>query len=128
MKKSFTKIIASYLAFAMFIFGIVPKLEASFIASEPIMLSLDRSADLQTIQKALEQKIVRDRLEVLGFSDNEIQQRLGQLSDEQIHYLAQNIDQLNTGGDGLGIVIAVLVIAILVIILIKLTNREIVIK
>jgi len=123
------KIIASYLAFAMFIFGIVPKLEGGFVPSETIILNgFERSADLQTIQKALEQKIVRDRLEVLGFSEDEIRQRLEQLTDEQIHSLAQDIDRLDVGGDGLGIIVALLVIVILVIILIKLTNREIIIS
>ena len=129
MKKSFIKIIASYLAVAMFVIGMVPKVHAGFVPSGVLMLdSFDRTADLHIIQEALEQKIVQERLAVLGFSSDEIQQRLAQLTDEQLHSLAQNIDQLNVGGNGLGIVIALLVIAILVVLLIKLTGHNVVVR
>lgn len=101
MKNSFMKIIASYLAIAMFVIGIVPRVYAGFLPSEALVLNgFDRAADLRIIQKALEQKIVQNRLAVLGFSQEEIQQRLPQLTDEQIHSLAQNIDQLNVGRGG----------------------------
>lgn len=50
------------------------------------------------------------------------------MDDQQIHMLAQASQKVLAGGDGLGVVIAVLVIAILVVILLKLLNKEIIIR
>jgi len=121
--------IASYLAFAMFILGIVPGVDAGFIPSNIITHpQIDRTADLQKIQKVLETKMLTERLEDLGFTKDEIQKRLSQLNDEQIHNLALNLDQLKVGGDGLGILAALLVIALLVVALIYLTKHKVIIK
>jgi hypothetical protein len=73
-------------------------------------------------------KMVRERLKDLGFTQEEIQGRLNELNDQQLHQLAMKMDDLKVGGDGLGIVIAILVIIILVIIIIQLTGHRIVIK
>ena len=67
--------------------------------------------------------MVSERLRQLGFTQEEIQARLGQLSDQQIHQLALNLDEVKVGGDGLGVVIAVLVIAILVVLFVFLLKR-----
>jgi Family of unknown function (DUF6627) len=99
MRIPLMKYIASYLAFAMFILGIVPRVDAGFVPSEIITHpQIDRTVDLQKIQKVLETKMVRERLENLGFTEDEIQRRLSQLSDEQIHNLALKLDQLRVGG------------------------------
>jgi len=129
MRIPLMKYIASYLVFAMFIIGIVPRIDAGFVPSEIIMHpQIDRTADLQKIQKVLETKMVRERLENLGFTEEEIQKRLSQLSDGQIHNLALNLDQLKVGGDALGVIVALLVIALLVVALIYLTKHRVVVK
>jgi len=129
MRIPLMKYIACYLVFAMFMISIVPRVGAGFIPSEIIAPpQLDRTADLQKIQKVLETKMVRERLENLGFTESEIQKRLNQLSDEQIHNLALNIDQLKVGGNGLGVVIVILVIAILVVLLLQLTGHKVIVK
>jgi len=74
-------------------------------------------------------KKVGERLKELGLSPDEIQARLSQLSDPQIHQLAMQINKLKVGADdGLGIVIGLLVIAILVVILVLLLGHRGVIK
>jgi hypothetical protein len=61
MRIPLMKYIASYLAFAMFILGIVPRVDAGFVPSEIITHpQIDRTADLQKIQKVLETKMVRE--------------------------------------------------------------------
>lgn len=94
---------------------------ASFEADSP------RQQELQKIQSLLESKLIAQRLSDLGFTVKEIQERLAQLSDDQIHQIAQHLDSLQTGGDALGIVIAILVIAILVVILLQLTGHKIIV-
>jgi chorismate synthase len=129
MRIPLMKYIASYLAIAMFILGIVPRVDAGFVPSDIITHSqIDRTEDLQRIQKVLETKMVKERLENLGFTKDEIQKRLRQLNDEQIHNLALNLDQLKVGGDGLGVIVALLVIALLVVVLIYLTKHRVIIK
>jgi hypothetical protein len=74
-------------------------------------------------------KLVRERLKELGLSADEIQARLSQFSDPQIHQLALQLDELKVAGDDfLGIIILLLVIAILVVLLIQLTGHKIIIK
>jgi len=130
MKIPFRKWITWYLVVAMFVIGITPRVYAGFSPSEVIGLSpADRSSDLQKIQKFLEMKMVGERLKDFGFTPDEIQSRLNQLSDPQVHQLAMQIDNLKVGGnDALGILVALLVIAILVVILVWLLGHRIVIK
>jgi len=79
---------------------------------------------MATIQKALEQKLVRERLKDLGYTDDEIKARLDQLSDAEVHSLATQLDSLAPGGE-LGLVIAILVIIILVIVILMLTGHRV---
>ncbi len=129
MKIPFMKQIAWYLVVAMFIIGIAPRVDAGLAPSEAIALAqVDRQADLGKIQKVLETKMIRDRLEQYGLTQDEINSRLSQLSDQQMHDFALQLDNLEVGGDGLGIVIALLVIAILVVILLYLTGHRVEVK
>ncbi|MDI6801334.1 MAG: PA2779 family protein [Thermodesulfovibrionales bacterium] len=126
MRVPFMREVAWYLVFAMFIIGIAPKVEAGFVASEAIALSqVDRAADIENIQKTIETKMIKERLEQLGFTQDEINSRLSQLTDQQIHQIALQLDELKVGGDGLDIIIALLVIAILVIVVLQLTGHKV---
>jgi len=130
MKIPYRKWIIWYLVMAMFVIGITPRVYAGFSPSEVMGLSpAERFSDLQKIQEFLEMKMVRERLKEFGLTQDEIQNRLRQLSDPQIHQLALKMDDLRVGADdGLGIIIALLVIAILVIVIIMLTGHRVVIK
>jgi len=123
------KWITWYLVMAMFVIGITPRVYAGFSPSEIIALSpAERSADVQKIQKFLEMKMVRERLKEFGLTPDEIQARLSQLSDPQIHQLAVKLDDLKLGGDGLGIIIFLLVVVILVIVILQVTGHRVVVK
>jgi hypothetical protein len=124
------KWITWYLVMAMFVIGITPRVYAGFSPSEVIGLSqVDRSSDLRKIQKFLEMKMVRERLEEFGLTPDEIQTRLNQFNDQQIHQLALRLDDLKMGADdGLGIVIFLLLVVILVIVIIQLTGHKVIVK
>lgn len=130
MRIPFMKHITWYLAIAMFIIGIAPKVEAGFSPSEVIALTqADRTADLAKIQKVLEVKAVGERLSQFGLTQNEIKDRLSRLSDQQIHQFALQLDDLKVGrGGALGAIIAVLVIVILVIVILKLTGHRVIVS
>ncbi|MCK9273997.1 MAG: PA2779 family protein [Syntrophales bacterium] len=84
--------------------------------------------ELETIQRALENKIVQEKLSAYGLTREEVDAKLKTLTDQQRHLLAQASEKVLAGGDGLGAVIAILVIVLLVIVIMKLLNKEIVIK
>jgi len=98
---------------------LVPALPAAAESSS----DSDRMADLQKIQSVLESKVVRQRLEGFGLSQEEINARLAALSDDQLHQFATDVDTIIPAGDGHGIVVVLLVIAILAVILVYLFNH-----
>ena len=130
MRKAMKPYVVWYLVAAMVVIGMTPRAYAGFSPSEAIGLApAERSADLQKIQKFLEMKKVGERLKSYGFTPQEIQTRMHDLNDQQIHQLALKIDDWQIGGDsGLGFVIAVLLVIILVIVILQLSGHRIVVK
>jgi hypothetical protein len=124
------KLISWYLVVAMFVLGVTPKLYAGFSPSEAVsLLSVDRSSDLEKIRKVLEVKMVRERLNDLGFTSVEIENKLGQLNDQQIHQLALGLDELKVGGSGWGWVVVILVLVALgVIVYFYVTGHRVIIE
>lgn len=129
MKRKLTNWVTWYLVTVMFLFGIAPKVEAGFSPSEVIGQSqMNRSADVEKIRKFLETKMIRERLHAFGLSQEEIQTRLNQLTDDQIHQVALKLDELKVAGDGGEAVIIVLLILILVALIIYVTGHKIIVK
>ena len=124
------KWITCYLVLAMIVVGMVPPAGASFLSSEAIKTAgiSDRASDLHRIQTSLETKLVRQRLADLGFTPEEIRARIAQLSDQQIHQVAQKLDEVRVGQDGFGIFIGLLVIAGLIWLIYYLLTHEVLIK
>jgi hypothetical protein len=89
---------------------------------------MDRASDLEKIRKILEVKLIRERLKDLGFSPEEIQTKLTQLGDEQVHQLALKLDELNVGGDGAEAVIIILFLLILTVLIIYLLGYRVAVK
>ena len=79
-----------------------------------------RAQDVEKVQKILETKVVKQRLEDLGLSAEEAQNRLNRLSDAQLHLLASQIDQLFPGGidSVLGTILTVLLIILVAVIIV----------
>jgi len=125
-------VVMLYLSVALVVIGVVSALPSAswawFVPSQAASPSIDRMADLTRLKTILEQKIVAQRLADFGFTKHEIESRLAQLSDTQIHQTVQQIESIQPGGDsGLGVIISLLIIAILVVILLQLTGHRVVI-
>ena len=128
LRVPFMEHVAWYLVVAMVIISIAPRVEAGFAPSEIIDLKPeDRTADIEKIQNVLETKAVSERLSQFGLNQDEIAERLSQLSDEQIHQLALQLDDLRVGQDAAGVIIAVLVIIILIIVILQLTGHKVIV-
>ncbi len=107
------RIFVSYLTVAFSILSFASSAPAMFIPS-PYQGSgtSHRDADLQKIQKLLESKLIQHKLSQLGLTGEEIEGRLHQLDDEQIHQIASQINAVEPGGNGEVVVIIVLVVLI----------------
>jgi len=128
MKRKLTNGVLWYMIAAIFILGMTPKVEAGFSPSEVIGQSqMNRSTDLEKIRKFLETKMVRERLYAFGLSHEEIQARLNQLTDDQIHQVVLKLDELKVAGDG-EVIIILLLILIIVGLIFYLTGHRIIIK
>jgi hypothetical protein len=123
------KALACYLVMAIFLIGMVPRLDAAFSPSDLLTVGPSvRAGDIEKIRTVLENKLVRQRLQDLGYSVDEITGRLAQLSDQEVHKIAQKLDDLKVGGDGLGIIIAILVIVVLVLLILQLTGHRVFVR
>jgi hypothetical protein len=98
------------------------------ISSPELQESGTRAGDIDKIQLALENEIVQAKLSAYGLTQEEIQSKLQEMTDNQVSLLAQASDDVLAGGDGVGLVIAILVVVLLVIVIIKLMNKSIVIR
>ena len=130
MKKTFMKHITWYLVVAMFIIGITPRVYAGFSASEVVGFSpIDRASDLGKIQNAIETKMIGERLKQIGLTPDEIQKKLTQLGDQQIHQLALQLDELKVGGDaGWTVLAIIIVLAAIAVLVIYLSGHEVVVQ
>jgi hypothetical protein len=93
------------------------------LMTAPAAKNDSRAQDLKTIQTTLESKMVRQRLSEFKLTPEQINQRMSQLSDAQIHQLAMQIRAINPGGDAVGFLIGVGVLVVIVLFIIWLVKR-----
>lgn len=123
--ESLKKSLAASLA-VLFLFSItiVPDTHAMLAPAQTAPATLtdgsSRGENMEKVQAFLQTKIVRQRLADLGMSEEEINTRLGRLSDEEMQQVAMHIQQQAPAGDG---VVFVLVVVILVLLVIYLAKR-----
>lgn len=91
-------------------------------------ISSTRDADMLIAQRALEHKVVAQKLKDYGMNPAEAQLKLASMSDQDLHSLASATNGLPSGGDATGALIGVLVVVILVIVILKLTRHDVVIR
>lgn len=90
--------------------------------------SLERAADLASIQAAIESRIVQQKLIDYGLSPADVMARMDKLSDEQLHVLASHTNSLQAGSDGVDLFFGLIVVALLVIVLVFLVQGRIEIR
>ena len=83
-----------------------------------------REINEKKVRRALENKIVAERLKSHGLTTDEVSDKLATMTDEQVHQIASLSDRIPAGGDGAtGVIIAILVIVALVLLIIFLWKR-----
>jgi hypothetical protein len=85
------------------------------------MLDMSRSQEARvTLKQFMVRQNVRSAIVSQGVDPLEADARVNSLSDAEVIQLADQIDQLPAGGDGLGLLVTVLVIVILVLVIMRL--------
>ncbi|MDR1656186.1 MAG: PA2779 family protein [Deltaproteobacteria bacterium] len=89
-----------------------------------------READLESIRANLENKKVAETLTALGYSREEVDQRLALLDEAEIRSLAGELDQtMIPAGDGTaGVIIAVVVVFLVVLGVLSLMGKSVVVS
>ncbi len=88
-----------------------------------------RTADLEKVQALLEKKIVVQKLADYGVSPGDAMAKVRAMSDGELHRLASLADRAAEGADdALGFLIGVAILVILVIVILKLVNKEVVVR
>lgn len=103
----------------------VSPLQAEMISSQEMEANNSAEAELteniETIDNALDKKVVQNRLEELGYTAEEIRTRLERLSGQQAEQLAERVETLDTGGDlaaGNSTLLGILLIVLIVILIV----------
>jgi len=104
-----------------FLIGVMPAVSTG--ATLPSQAEDSRSLYVGRIQAALAQEELAGRLADLGLSSQEISQRLDRIPTAELAVLAAQADQVNAGGNGTAILIAIGVIAFIWI-LIRYTDLD----
>jgi predicted PurR-regulated permease PerM len=128
MKEPLVRRIAVTLVVVMGLVSLVPRVEASFIPSDQSVQSsslISRQENMATIQKVLEQKLIKERLKDLGYADDEIKARIDQLSDTELHSLATQLDALVPAGDGFEAAVIILLVLVLVVLVLLVMGKRI---
>jgi hypothetical protein len=81
-------------------------------AGQQLTVSVEK--DMATVQTALENKLIQQRLRDMGMSEQEAQKRLARLSPDQVHQVAMQIDQQTAAGDATGVIIVAIAVVLFV--------------
>jgi len=102
---------------------------AGVIASHGTDGMVARDVDVTKIQSFLEQKVVLQKLSDYGVSADKAMEKVRAMSNREVHRLASLTDRIAEGTDsGLGIVIGLAVLVLLVVLILKLMNKEVVVR
>ncbi len=112
--------IAAVLIVAIGLHSMSPLSYGNIVSSAPVATEDARASDLATIQQFLEQKVVQHRLEELGFTQKEIEQRLALANDEELHHMVVQSEKLMAGGGAS--VVTILLIVLLVLLILRIAD------
>ena len=102
--------------------------EAGLIASH-LSRAEPRPEDLAKVQSFLENKIVVQKLVDYGVSPEEAKAKVEAMDAQDLHRLASLTDRAAAGTDsGIGLLIGLAILVILIIVILKLANKEVVVR
>lgn len=92
--------------------GMMSAASAAIVDTSAIVAT-DRAADLGSINAQLARADVRSQMADLGVDATAVEQRIAQLSDQELHQLAVDMRNAPAGGEILGLIGAVFVVLLI---------------
>lgn len=86
----------------------------------------ERAEKIESVRKALEHKVVAQRLADYGLTQEEVMARMNTLDDKQLHQLASLSDEV--GGGAVGFIIGALLVVLLVVVILKIADKRVVVQ
>ena len=116
--RRFAKYVSCFVTITMLLMSLpVQPLQASMIGTETV-LNLSKAANMrENLHKCLERKDVQEVMTAQGISPMEAKARVDCLSDAEVMQIAQRMDQLPAGGDGIGAIVGAAVIIFIVLLI-----------
>ncbi|MBM7335425.1 MAG: PA2779 family protein [Alcanivorax sp.] len=112
MKKQITGVLTAFvLLFTQGLF--VPAAQAAMVTTDGMVANEQRAAMEQKVLRLMEQDAAAKVLAQNGVTPQDVQKRLGRLSNQELQQLATKADQMPAGGSVLGVVLAVILILVL---------------
>jgi hypothetical protein len=105
---------AAVLSLAILNTGMISAAQASIVGTEA-MVQTNRDASIATIQAQLAREDVRAQMDKYGVDAASIDQRLASLSDSELATLAQRMQDIPAGGDGLLVVIGLTFVVLIIL-------------
>lgn len=87
--------------------------QAGLVGTQEVAASVPRSE----IQRHLNRQEVRDQLQAMGIDPALVEARVAALSDEEARILAERLDALPAGGDGVGAVVGALLVIFVILLI-----------
>ena len=119
MSQLWKKAIVCLFAVPVLALGAARPLTAEIIGTLPALEATQRDQDLDTVNRALASEQVSKQLARLGVEQEQVDARVAALTDDELHTLAQRMDETPAGGVG---VLAVIGIAFVVLLVLELVG------
>jgi len=128
-KASWFVVVAVMMAGWMGVLGSVRGVAEAGVIASSMQDAGSRVEDMAKIQAFLENKVVVQKLIDYGVSPSEAMAKVKEMSAQDLHRLASLTDRAAAGTDSaLGFLIGLAILIILVIVIMKLMNKEIVVR
>ncbi len=114
----FAKYVSCFVTITMLLMSMpVQTLQASMIGTETVLILSKAQNMRENLHKFLERKDVQGMMMAQGISPIEAKARVDCLSDAEVMQIADKMDQLPSGGDGIGAIVGAILIIFLVLLL-----------
>jgi len=122
-------VVAVMMAGWMAVLGSVRGVAEAGVIASGIEGAASRVEDMAKVQAFLENKVVVQKLVDYGVSPAEAMAKVQAMSAQDLHRLASMTDRAAAGtSDALGFLIGLAILVILIIVIIKLMNKEVIIR
>jgi hypothetical protein len=86
---------------------------AAMIANDQLLQQFGQQNEKATLLQRINRAEVRQQLSSMGVSTADVEQRIKQMTSEEIAMLNQQLDELPAGGDVLGVIVLVFLVFVI---------------